>query len=151
MLALRDKCLPAMDQGAIDLVRKLESKLRDMPQVAVTTEHLIHAGMYARTIRIPKGAILTGVLIKRTTVLIVSGHVTVYRGDEVMELQGYHVLPAAAGRKQVFIAHADTDLTMLFSSNAKTVETAEAEFTDETDLLLSRRVDFNNLLTVTGE
>jgi hypothetical protein len=131
--------LPAMSVDALEKVRRVEACLMEMPQADIPTAHLLHAGLYARTIRIPAGVVLTGALIKLATVLVLSGRATVYTGNEALELCGYHVLPASAGRKQVFVAHEDTDLTMLFPSTALSVEDAEAEFTDEAHLLLSRR------------
>lgn len=143
--------LVPMAPEAIDKVRRLEANLKEMPQVAIRTEHLIHGGMYARTIRIPAGAVLTGALIKLATVLIVSGECTVFTGGDTLELRGYHVIPASAGRKQVFLAHVDTDLTMLFPSGAASVEQAEAEFTDEAHLLLSCQIADQDSITITGE
>ncbi len=141
---------PAMSTADAEKVGRLESRLRNMVQVPIATTHHFHAGMYARTIRIPQGVVITGALIRIPTMLIVSGHVTVFIGGDSIELRGYHVIPASAGRKQVFVAHADTDLTMLFPTSARTVEEAEAEFTDETKLLMSRRQS-GNLTITTGE
>lgn len=141
---------PAMPPEAIDKVRRLESAMMQLPQVEIQTAHLIHGGMYARTIHIPAGVALTGALIKLATVLVVSGHCTAFIGDSSVELIGHQVIPASAGRKQVFLAHADTSLTMLFSSAAKSVLEAEAEFTDEADRLLSRKQDAESI-TITGE
>lgn len=149
-IALSTPSFPAMDAGDVAKVGRLQSCLRDMDQVPITTLHHFHAGMYARTIRIPQGVVITGALIRIPTLLIVSGHVTVYIGGESIDLCGYHVIPASAGRKQAFLSHADTDLTMLFPTSAKTVEEAEAEFTDETDLLMSRDQQ-ENLIIITGE
>ena len=143
--------LVSMSPEAVDKVRRLEANLKDLPQVDIRTEHLIHGGMYARTVRIPAGTVLTGALIKRATVLIVSGECAVFTGGGVLELHGYHVLPGSAGRKQAFMARTDTCLTMLFPSNATSVEQAEAEFTDEVHLLLSRQDEGKNLITITGE
>lgn len=141
--------LPAMSPGDVEKVSQLEDFLGQLDQVAIATQHHFHAGLYARTIRVPAGVVITGALIKIPTLLVLSGHATVFVGGESLELQGYHVLPGQAGRKQVFMAHTDTDLTMVFASQATTVEEAEAEFTDETDLLLSRRQAGN--LTITGD
>lgn len=143
--------LPRMDDAAIEQVRTLETALLQAPQLAIKTHHVFHAGMYARTIRIPAGAGLTGALIRVPTLLIVNGDVTVFIGGETRRLTGYHVLPASAGRKQAFIAHADTDLTMLFPSNAHSVEQAEAEFTGEAHLLLSRQQAEHDTVVITGE
>lgn len=142
--------LPAMSMVDVGKVSRLEGRMRDMEQVPIHTTHHFHGGMYARTIRIPQGVAITGALIRIPTLLIVSGHVTVYAGVEVLELEGYHVLPGSAGRKSVFVAHADTDLTMIFPSHARTVEEAEAEFTGEVDLLMSRE-QAGDTIIFTGE
>lgn len=142
--------LPAMTQGDIDKVRALESHALKQPQVEIETMHLIHAGMYQRTIKIPAGVMITGVLIKTATSLIVSGNCHVFIGDEVLHLSGYHILPASAGRKQAFVALSDTYLTMSFATQATSVEQAEQEFTDEVELLMSRRSDLN-MAMITGE
>lgn len=131
--------LPAMSTADVEKVRRLESHLLEQEQVTIQTVHHFHAGMYSRTIRIPAGVVITGALIKIATMLIVSGHTTVFIGGETLELCGYHLLPGQAGRKQVFFAHADTDLTMIFPTQARTVEQAEAEFTEETNMLMSRQ------------
>ena len=79
-----------------------------------------------------------------------SGHATVFIGGEAVEMQGYHVIPGQAGRKQAFLAHIDTDLTMTFATQATTVEQAEEEFTAEADLLLSRK-QAGNFIHCSGE
>lgn len=143
--------LTPMSPETVEKVRQLETSLASMPQVDIRTEHLIHGGMYARTVRIPAGVVLTGALIKRATVLIVSGEVTVFTGSDTLELSGFHVLPGSAGRKQAFLAQADTCLTMLFPSSAQTVAEAETEFTDEAHLLLSRHGTDQGHTLITGE
>lgn len=137
-LATVEGRIPAMNAEAVNKVRDIENMLRTLPQADIHTDHLIHAGMYSRTIRIPAGVILTGALIKIETVLVFSGKATVYVGDRIMELEGYHVLAASAGRKQVFVTHEDTWLTMIFPSQARSVSEAESEFTDEAEMLMSR-------------
>lgn len=141
--------LPAMAPADIDKVRALEAEVLQAPQVDIPTRHVLHGGMYARTIRIPAGVLLTGALIKIPTVLVLDGDVTVFVGTKTIRLEGRHVLPASAGRKQAFLAHADTELTMLFPTHATTVEEAEAEFTDEADRLMSRHG--GNDICTTGE
>lgn len=138
-LALVEAGLPAMNGDDIELVSLFERHMLEMPQVDVPVTHHLHAGLYARTICIPAGVVITGALIKIPTLLTFSGCATVFVGGESIDLQGYHVLPAQAGRKQVFQAHTDTNLTMIFATQATTVEEAEVEFTDEADQLASRR------------
>jgi hypothetical protein len=140
--------IPAMNDAAVERVRAMERIARKLPQTPITTYHLIHAGMYARTITIPAGVVLTGALIKRATILILSGDATVTIGAGVVRVTGYHVLAASAQRKQAFLAHADTNLTMLFPTAAQDVRAAEEEFTDEADLLFSRHGE--NVINITG-
>ena len=46
---------------------------------------------------------------------------------------------------------ADTRVTMIFPTTARTVEEAEAEFTEEADGLCSRRDPTSNHVVITGE
>lgn len=143
--------IPAMSPAAIDRVRLLEGQRAALPQVPIRTAHLLHGGMYARTVYVPAGVLITGTQIKVATVLIVEGEVLIYVGGEKpLPVAGYNVLPASAGRKQAFVAQSDMRLTMIFPTKAATVEEAEREFTDEYDLLASHRDGLNDIV-VTGE
>jgi hypothetical protein len=128
-----------MDVAAVDNVRRLEAASMQQPQVHIPTQHTLHAGLYARTVLVKAGVLITGALIKIPTVLIVSGRAIMYGRDGGVEVSGYAVFSAEAGRKQAFLAVDDTYLTMVFPTSATTVEDAEAEFTDEVDMLASRR------------
>lgn len=140
-----------MSAAVIRQVELLEDRLLQMPQAPIGTAHLIHAGMYARTILIPAGVMLTGALIKRATVLIVSGDADIITNDGPGRLTGYHVVPASANRKQAFYARSDTHLTMIFPTEAKTLPDAENEFTDEAVLLMSRANPDGDTVVITGE
>lgn len=141
--------IPTMSREAIDRVRTLETQVLALPQTEIATHHVIHGGMYARTICIPAGVLLTGAEIKLATLLVINGHVSVATDGQAIELAGYHVLPASKGRKQAFLALADTHVTMIFPSRAQSVEDAEREFTDESDRLFSRHGE--NEVVITGE
>lgn len=143
--------LPAMGAEAVERVRQLETTLWRAPQSALTTHHVLHGGLYSRTVWLPAGAVITGALIKVATTLTINGDVTVFIGDETIELKGYNVIPARAGRKQAFVAHTDVNMTMTFASNARTVRDAEDEFTDEAHLLLSRQQTERDSIIITGE
>lgn len=143
--------VPAMSVEAIEKARALEAITRELPQVPIATEHVLHAGMYARTILIPAGVLLTGAFIQVPTLLIFDGHAHVNTTGDGIELCGHHVLAASAGRRQVFMSHADTHLTMVFPTTAATVQEAEEQFTNEAHLLASRNADAVNLTTITGE
>lgn len=144
------RMLPAMSDEAANKVRGMEQFSRKFEQVEIHTDHVIHGGMYVRTIFIPADVYLTGALIKVPTTLIVSGDLTAYIGDDAINLCGYNVLPAMAGRKQAFRTYTDVHMTMIFPTKARTVEEAEQEFTDEVDNLMSRDRPDLNTITITG-
>ena len=129
--------VPAMSANDIGRVRELESALLTMPQVEMETQHVFHAGTYARTICLRDGLVITGALVKIPTILIINGDATVFLGDRTERITGHCVMLASAGRKQAFVAHTDTWITMVFATDAKTVEEAERQFTDEYELLIS--------------
>jgi hypothetical protein len=116
----------------------LEQYLSNLPQTPIDTSHTFHAGVYARTITIPAGVTLTGVTITIPTLLIITGHCAVTLGDEAVTIEGYEVIPAAANRKSAYHAVTDTHVTMIFQSDAVSIEAAEDQFTDEADRLMSR-------------
>lgn len=131
--------VPTSPPELVEKVRQFEDKVRERPQVDFITEHVFHAEMYARTVRIGPNVVFTSVLIKRATLLILNGTCDVLAGDEWVRMTGYNVLPAETHRKQIYVTRSDVELTMVFPTEAKTVEEAESEFTDEGDNLLSRK------------
>lgn len=144
------RMLPATSPEALAKVVAIEKWVLGLDQVKLPTEHVIHAGMYARTLTMPAQTILTGSLMKRATLLILTGSALVLVGEEWIEFEGYNVIPGRAGRKQVCISRSQVIATMLFPTQARTVEDAEAEFTDEAAGLMSRWQDANTVV-ITGE
>lgn len=143
--------VPAMSQEAVGKLQAAQADLSHLPQEEVATHHVMHGGMYTRTIKVAKGVFIIGVLVKVPTTLIVNGDCTVNLGDQLVRLTGHCVIPASAHRKQAFMAHEDTYLTMTFATTATSIEQAEDEFTDEAATLLSRHPDSPNEIIVTGE
>ena len=148
-IAIAKNRIPAMNSEAIARVYEYEAEALKRKQVPIKTFHILHAGMYTRMICLPKNVALTGALIKIATLLTINGDVTVKLGEKEVRYTGYQVFPASANRKQAFAAHEDTWITMQFATQAKTVEEAENEFTDESSILLSRHGE--NEVVITGE
>lgn len=136
---------PAMSDESIAKVSRAEHVARQAVQAEVATHHLLHGGMYARTMRLAAGHVLFGALVKVPTIVIFSGDAEVYVGGTSVRLTGYHVINASAMRKQVFMAYSDCDITAIFATDAETVEQAENQATDEAENLLSRREGNPNL------
>ena len=99
---------------------------------------------------VPAGVAITGALMKIPTMLILSGDFVIYIDDVPVELHGYNVFTGCANRKQAGYALTDTNVTMIFPTQAKTVEEAEEEFTEECHLLFSRYPDAINHTMITG-
>lgn len=145
-VATTKNVIASMTDEAIARVSKLTDECLKLQQVDIRTDHLFHAGMYARTVIIPAGVVFTGVLIKIATLLIIHGDCIIYLDGAPKELKGYNVFAASAKRKQAFVAMTDTHLTMIFPTMSRAIKDAEREFTDETGLLLSRRQPNQNNL-----
>lgn len=149
-LATKPRKIAPMTWPEIGKVREFEKVVLSLPQVEIPTKQLLHAGMYARTMFVAAGVTVIGAFMRCATILIVSGDMLVYIGEETIELNGYNVISASANRKQAGYAITDTYVTMLFPTKAETIEEAEEEFTDEADKLMSRHGG-NNDKVVTGE
>jgi hypothetical protein len=139
-----------MNDALLEKLTHIQNEILEKPQVEINTEHVIHGGMYIRTIRLGPEVVLVGALVKVSTVLIVSGKTAVFTGEGWIQLDGYHVIPARAGRKQIFVTREETSITMIFRTDAKTVEEAEEEFTDEAEALMSRKNE-NDTVVITGD
>jgi hypothetical protein len=143
--------LTPASQETLEKLALMQRALLSVEQIPIATEHILHGGMYARTIRLLPGVVMMGSLIKRPTLLIFNGYGSVLAGSERIDLAGYNVLPGCAGRKQLFVTGGPIELTMIFATNATTVEEAEDEVFAEADLLMSRKDSRGDTITITGE
>lgn len=120
-------------------VRALERSLIELPQVDLSTSHVLHSGLCARTIFIPAGTVLTGALTNIDNLCVVCGDITVTTDEGPRRLTGFHVLPAKAGFKRAGLAHADTWWTTIWQTELSELEAIEDEMTSESHLLQTRR------------
>ena len=121
------------------------------PQTPLVTEHLLHGGMYARTIRRETDSVTIGSLVNKATILIVHGDCSMLVGDKRVELTGYNVLVGLPGRKSFSWTHSPVEMTMIFSTAARTVEEAEDEIFAEADQLISRKDGSKDQVIITGQ
>ena len=63
---------------SISAIERVTEAFLATPQLELVTEHVLHGGMYARTIRMPAGYALAGALIKIPTILIINGDAGVW-------------------------------------------------------------------------
>ena len=57
----------------LDRLDQANLRILSFPQTEIATEHLLHGGMYARTIRLESGIVMMGSLIRLATILILQG------------------------------------------------------------------------------
>lgn len=130
--------IPSMSGEDISFACEIEKYISTLGHVDIPTYHTLHAGVYTRTIILEAGQVASGVIISIPTTLIVNGHLKLLIGNEVAEVQGFNVFIAEANRKQIALAIEKTTIAMIFKTDAKTIEEAEAEFTNEPERLASR-------------
>lgn len=125
-------------------VEDLEQHILAVPQVDLGTQHVLNGGMYARTILIPAGVVLTGATHKTDHINIVHGDITVTTDAGPVRLTGYHVLPTMAGSKRAGIAHADTMWTTICKTGQTDLAAIEDELVEESHLLQTRQTALTN-------
>ena len=132
--------LPVTSGDSLRQTREFEAyQLQAGEQLDLETLNVLHAGVYVRPLKIPAGVVITGAYIKIPTVLIIHGSMKLTAGDKCFTVDGFACFKCPAGRKQIMVAKTECFVTMVFATEAKTVHEAEDEFTDEGDLLLSRK------------
>lgn len=147
-LSVNQELKEHLDESAVSLlgelpdvekVRELERFILQFPQTDFGTTNVVHGGMCARTIFLPKGTILTGALTNVKNIMIAAGDITVTTDEGPKRLTGFHVIPASAGFKRAGISHADTYVTMVWPTKLTNIQDIEDELTDESEMLQTRR------------
>lgn len=126
--------------ATIEKVEALEALILKHPQVDLQTRHELSGGVYARTILIPAGTVLTGARHKKDHVNIVFGDITVSTDDGMKRITGYNVIPTKAGMKRVGFAHADTAWTTVCQTELTDIEEIENELVEEAEKLQTRQL-----------
>lgn len=119
-------------------IEKLEQQVLSLPQIDLNTEHALAGGVYARTIHIPAGTVLTGATHKKDHINIVFGDITVTTDNGTVRLTGHHVLPTKAGSKRAGYAHADTVWTTICETQLDDLDAIEDELVEESARLQTR-------------
>ena len=120
-------------------VNAVKDDVMKLPQMNFPTHSFLHAGIYTRTVVLPPDAVLVGAKIKIDTLLITQGHCLVNINEQIMEVDGYHIFRAAAGRRQFFRSFSETYITMNFATQSTDLAECEKEFTDEWEQLLTNK------------
>lgn len=107
-------------------IYRLEAELLKLPQVDMPVEHAFCDGLYARTMCIPAGTVLTGAVHRRECFFIVrSGLLAVTTDDEPRLLKAGDMFVTPAGTKRAGVAVNDVMVTT-FHANPKGLRQPEA-------------------------
>lgn len=110
-------------------ISALEDAMLKLPQAGIPVSHDFGGGMYARTIRIPAGTVLTGAIHLSAHLNIVHGDITIVTEEGERRYTGTHVIPSQPGTKRAGHAHADTTWTTILKTDETDVPAIEAGFT----------------------
>lgn len=122
-------------------VAALEAAILQHPaQIHLNAEHLVHGQMYARTMFIPAGTVVTGAKVNTDNVCVMYGDITVTTAEGPKRFTGFHVIPSPAGHKRAVVAHADTYWVAVFRTNLTEIADIEDSLTDESARLMSRKL-----------
>jgi hypothetical protein len=120
-------------------IEQLEDAILKAPQVDLQTKQALSGKVYARTILIPAGTVLTGATHKKDHINIVCGDITVTTDEGPKRIIGYHVIETKAGSKRAGVAHADTMWTTVCHTELTDSEAIEDELVEESSRLQTRQ------------
>ena len=133
-------------------VHKLSESMRDLPQVQIDTQHHLVSGMYARTVFIPAGVVITGCTHKTDHISILSGDATLTLSDSVERITGYNVLPTKKGMTRAIFAHSDCWLTTICKTEHSELANIEDAQVEEAQTLQTRNPELpQNKLILIGD
>lgn len=114
---MSQEILKVMDNISVPDVRRqrdgiieLEKLMLDKDQIDMPPQHLIHGGMYARAVTVPRGTLLTGHIYKYDHIeIMASGKLAVTTDDGAAKiLTGFNLMPAMTGKKRAAYALEET-------------------------------------------
>ena len=121
-----------------DTIERLEREMLGHEQVLLATTHALAGPVYARTILIPAGTLLTGLVHRADHVNIAIGDITVLTDQGMRRLTGHHVIPTKAGAKRAGYAHADTYWTTVSYTTQTELGAIEDELVEDAERLQGR-------------
>lgn len=117
-----------------DKVALLESEMLKHEQIDIPVRHDFSPGIYARTIMIPAGTLLTGRIHKFEQINILSGGtIEVLTQDGMKKVTAPFIVVSPPGTKRVAYAHTDCTWTTVLATEEKDPDVIEAKFTVATE------------------
>lgn len=93
-------------------IYRIEQAIFSLPQVNIPVDHQFCKGLYARSITIPAGVILTGAVHKNECFFLVrSGCILITTDDEPIKAEAGFMAASKAGSKRLGLALMETTVT----------------------------------------
>ncbi len=122
----------SQDKEMEERIDELEDEIAQHPQLECDYNHLFVDGMYARTMLIPEGAIVTGKRhIKEHINIIVKGVAKVYTGDSMELITAPSIFVSKAGTRKAVFAIEDVIWTTIHTTEQTDPELAVEELTEK--------------------
>lgn len=112
----------------------------ELPQVDMQTTHALSGGVYARTVFIPAGTVVTGATHRKDHICIIDGDVQTILDGESRRIDGRVVINGEKGVKRAVYAHSDTLWTTVCSTELTDIAEIEAELVEEPEQLQTRHL-----------
>lgn len=123
--------LSQLTKGEVrELIAKVEAAaLLSTTQIEVPITHHFSKAVYAREMKLPKGALIVGKIHKFENLNILSqGEVSVLSIDGVKRVKAPHTFVASSGAKRMIYAHEDCVWTTVHGTELRDVDKIEDEF-----------------------
>lgn len=93
-------------------IYRIERALLDLPQVEIPVDHQFCHGLYARSVTIPAGVVLTGAVHKDECFFLVrTGRILITTDDEPIDAKAGFMVASKAGSKRLGFALEETTVT----------------------------------------
>lgn len=126
-----------LDTPMANKVRKIESVMREMPQIQLQTNHYFADGMYAREVARPAGAVIVGKVHKKEHFYVVTkGRVRVVMDDVARDYEAPAVIVSKPGTKRAVYALEDSVCMTIHRTKKRNLDKIERELIEEDRLAL---------------
>ncbi len=133
-------------------IERLQMEVAKMPQAELETEHYFHAGMYARKVYRPAGALIVGKVHKKDHFfLCAKGEIIAWTEGVMKHLYAGDIVQSKPGTKRVTLAVTDA-IGITFHNTAETdLDKLEKELIEPDDLALFDSSNKLKSLEIKGE
>ena len=119
--------------GNMPEILRIEAELLKMPQVELPIQHYQIKGVYARSMFIPAGTMLTGKIHNFENIAILArGTIRITNGNDSYILQAPHIMVDPPGVKRLGYAETDVTFITIHRTDTTDIEKLEPELTSST-------------------